>query len=349
MESRYGHAGEPPTKKWQIVCAIVQGKTYEEIGQQQNRATMTIWSAAKALGLCDGSGGRAMPAFYDFGEPVTAEEVRALRKITGLPDRQFAIQTGIGTSTIRPRRKGHRIQPASAMKVVAWRDNAVRQLLKTVAAPARGENRYSGSRILKTLFPGLRSQRDFLLKILRRCRAVLANTPTTSEYDLGEWFCDQAMLEGGRAPGQKLFVRFLPWAPELISFLHKNSSRLTDRGSLWPLADEAIAQRWSTTAAIVSSVGRHRMGRAIRPSEMRHLLLELSSGSRASEPKHGPDKKPAKRGRPIEKRAIFEQARNIRNVEKLPYPQIAKRLTPEAYKANPRKAGEAIRRGIERL
>ncbi len=278
MESRYGHADEPPIKKWQIVCAIVQGKTYEEIGQQLNRATMTIWSAAKALDLCGESRRRAMVAFYDFGQPVTAEGVRALRKITDLSVREFAMQTGF-EAEIRSRRKGHRIRPEIAKKVVAWRDSAVRQLLGTVAAPARGEHRYSGSRILKTFFPGLRSKRDFLLKILRRCRAILANTPAMSEADLGEWFCVQAVSEAGRAPGEKLFVRFLSWAPELIPFLHKNFARLTGRGNLWPLADEAIAQRWITTAAIVSAVGRHRTGRAIRPSEMRHLLLELRSDS----------------------------------------------------------------------
>jgi hypothetical protein len=56
-------------------------------------------------------------------------------------------------------------------------------------------------------------------------------------------------------------------------------------------------------------------------------------------------------GRPVSKQATFEQAKELRAQERPQpsWPQLAKRLTLDAYRANPRKAGEAIRRGVERL
>jgi hypothetical protein len=59
-------------------------------------------------------------------------------------------------------------------------------------------------------------------------------------------------------------------------------------------------------------------------------------------------------GRPT-KRTIYEQAKKLREGPRSPgerrpsYPEVARILTPQAFKASPRKAGEAIRRGIERL
>jgi hypothetical protein len=278
MESRYGHADEPPIKKWQIVCAIVQGKTYEEIGQQLNRATMTIWSAARALGLRDESRRHARRAFYDFGEAVTAEAIRTLRHITGQSVPQFAKGTGLNASAIteamRQRHKG--IQSGTAKKIIVWRDDLIRHLLMTAPVPARGQDRYSGSRILKTFFPNLRLKRDLLLRVMRWCRRSASVTPTMNANELGEQFCAQAMLEARQGSHERLFVRFLPWAPDLIGFFQANLPQLKGHGNLWPLADAVIVQRWDTTPHVLSSAWRAR-SIEIPPDEMRRLISEAQT------------------------------------------------------------------------
>jgi transcriptional regulator with XRE-family HTH domain len=54
-------------------------------------------------------------------------------------------------------------------------------------------------------------------------------------------------------------------------------------------------------------------------------------------------------GRPIVKRTVYVEARRLRDTERLPWSKIAQRLDPKAFASNPRNAGEAIRRGVERL
>lgn len=296
------------TKKWPIVCGIVRGKTYEQIGGELNpqRFFTTVWAWARKMGFC-GKTTRARPAFYDFDEPVTAEAVRTLRNITGLSVPQFAKRTNLITSVIadaiRPRHKG--IQPGTSKKIIVWRDDLIRHLLMTAAVPTRGQDRYSGSRILKTFFPDLRLKRALLLRVMRWCRSSASVTLTMNANDLGEQFCAQAMLEVRRQGSHEwLFARFLPWAPDLIGFFQTNLRLLKGEGNLWPLADAAIAQRWDTTPHVLSSAWRLR-STAIPPDEMRRLIGEVQAPQLATIPRN--TEKKAASDRTIEKGNFCEQ------------------------------------------
>jgi hypothetical protein len=54
-------------------------------------------------------------------------------------------------------------------------------------------------------------------------------------------------------------------------------------------------------------------------------------------------------GRPAVKRKMFLAARHLRNDERLAWPEIARRLDPDGYKDDPRKAGERMRLGVTYL
>lgn len=51
-------------------------------------------------------------------------------------------------------------------------------------------------------------------------------------------------------------------------------------------------------------------------------------------------------GRPAAKRAVFVEAKRLRSqTPPVPWPKVARLLTPEAYREDPRRAAEAIRKG----
>lgn len=309
LKSVRGHSGEGPAKKWPIVCYLVEGCTHKEIGAKLSRSFTTTWSAARKMGFHDSAKARTMSALYDFGEPFTVEAVRALKSSSGLSVGQLATRTGLPasviTGTIRPRRKYQRVAPEIAKKILTWRDSVIRQLLSTAAAPARGEDRFSGSRILKTFFPDLGRKRGQLLSVLRRTRSLLNSTAGIKAHELGELFCTQAMLEVGRCAPQRTFAQSLPWLPAVMTFLQANFGRLAGNCDLWRLADEAIAWRWDTSAAIVSGVSRSRV-QPILQSEMRMLLRETVPSAPPST-----RRRPGPRVSPIQSRAEFIGGRNV--------------------------------------
>jgi hypothetical protein len=145
--------------------------------------------------------------------------------------------------------------------------------------------------VLQTFFPDLRAKHDLLLKVLRKCRSFVLREASTGAHEMGEYFCAQSMLALSEGSRQKAFVSFLPWAPGLMPFLQENIGRIRRPGNLWPIADEAIAQRWNTTRAIVNGTRKSRV-RTISPLEMRHLIqtvrkvVPLDDGA-ASPRQHG--------------------------------------------------------------
>ena len=54
-----------------------------------------------------------------------------------------------------------------------------------------------------------------------------------------------------------------------------------------------------------------------------------------------------RRGRKPTKTELFKEAEKLRD-QNVSWPNIAKKLTPDAYKENPRNAGEAMRQGVIR-
>jgi len=267
LRSVRGHAGEAPVSKWRIVCALAEGRSYEEIGAEVNRAEATVQSTAHAIGQA------GVPTLYDFGEPFTAAKFRELRDRLGLSVPELAKQVGMPAAAVTHATRGNsRLGRSIAKRVVAWRDALIRKMLSTAAQPAgsRGAYKFSGSRIFKTVLPDLSVKRKLLLSVLRAIRYQAPKTPSGAD-ELREWLCAQASREVARGLRDGLFARFVLWAPALVQSIWDNQERIRGMGELWSVSDAILAERWGTTTAVISGVSRSRVT-VIPPNEMRHLV-----------------------------------------------------------------------------
>jgi hypothetical protein len=266
LTSVRGHKGERPARPWLIVCELAQGNTDADIGKKLSRDFSTIADDARNFGF---SGRRCQ---YDFGDRFLAGSIQQLKKATGLSASQLSTEVGVSSKILadqlRRRSETLRTDPEVARKFILWRDNLVRRLLANISKPALDLEKHSGSSLLKTLFPKLHEKRRLLRQILTWCRHFLREKPDAGIIELQDYLCRLAAIE----PSQRnLFVRFLPWTPELMPFLEANLKRVRGPGTLWQLTDEAIAKRLGTTPAIVGSVSRSRV-RTIPAQEMRRLI-----------------------------------------------------------------------------
>jgi hypothetical protein len=331
-----GHEG--PMRKWPIVCGLVQGHSYEKIGEDLKRTTQTVKAAVDRLGLA----GRA--ALYDFGLPVTGAIFSQIKAASGLSAKELAQQTQLSKSGmaewILPRYSRHRVTPKSASKLIEWRDGALRRLLSDVSKPSRGFDRHSGSALLKTLVPGLRHRYNLLLPVLRRLRKCLLTNTSWGVSEIQDYLCDQAMLEVAGKSESNLLTKFLPWTPELMPFLEANIDRLRGRGNLFPIAYEAIAGRWDTTPHVVAA--------AIKPRNHVSAPEPVTAQTLSFDTLY-PVRNPRGAGRKPTKTSIYAEAKILHEKEGLSWPKIANRLTLSDYAANPRKAADAIRKGVSRL
>jgi hypothetical protein len=89
------------------------------------------------------------------------------------------------------------------------------------------------------------------------------------------------------------------------------------------------------------------------PGQLRTLRRTLALSSRVApavvlQSIRGNAKKKRRPGRPIEKREMFATAGKLHQ-QGLSWPRIAQQLTPEAFREDPRKAADALRKGVGRL
>jgi hypothetical protein len=269
LKSVRGHAGEGPLKPWPVIRRVVQGHSYATLESEFGRDFGTIAECARKRGFS------GKPCVYDFGNPFDKRGVRQLKKCTGLSASQMANEIGLPRSAVaelfRPTRASQRVGPGAARKFIAWRDRLIGELVATVSKPNRVNDKYSGSRVLRTFFPDLPAKHKLLLNVLRNLRIFLLREASASADEIGEYFCAQAMWEVSQSSRQKTYVLFLPWAPELMPLLQENIGRIREPGDLWPVAEEAIARRLNTTRAVVNGARKAR-ARTIPPMEMRHLI-----------------------------------------------------------------------------
>jgi hypothetical protein len=279
LRSVRGHTGEGPLKPWPVICRVVQEHSYAALESEFGRDFSTVADCARKRGIS------GKPCVYDFGKLFDTQAVQHLKKCTGLSATQMANEIGLPepavAELVRPNRAGQRVHPATAKKIIAWRDHLIEKLLATASKPDRVNDRYSGSRVLRTLFPDLRARHKLLLNVLGKLRMFLLREASAGADEMGEHFCAEAMLEVSQGSSQKTFATFLPWAPDLMPFLEENIGRIRRPGNLWPVAEEAIARRWNTTRAVVNGTRKAR-ARTIPPGELRHLVqVRADSGGTA--------------------------------------------------------------------
>jgi hypothetical protein len=267
-----GHQ-ESSAPKWPMICLRVQGKSHREIGQAVNRTEVAIYHALGKVGLS------GEPAIYDFGEACTASTLIRLKKATGLtaselareadiPERQFIEATRPGRAL-----NNRRVHPELARKLVAWRDKMLETFFGKPQT-SRSADAIDKRKLLKTFIPDLYSSYDLVLSALRKLRKYLQSDAAQQSDKLQDYFCAQAESEVlEKRPG--VFVKFLPWAPELLPLLESRRSRIAARESLPPLVHELIGARWNLSPSIVSEAMRSRT-RRVPPKEMRYRIQALS-------------------------------------------------------------------------
>lgn len=221
---------------------------------------------AKGMGL---SNNRAVPSVYSFGDLFDAAAIRALRKTVGLNAVEFARQVGIRIQLVYTRARHGR--PTTALKVRSWRAKIIANLLSSAPkAGYRAHYGYGAYRTLRTFFPKLRDKCQLLLQpILIACRDYLKANRTAGLGELQKHLCEQAMLETADMRPGKLFVKFLPWAPEVLPFF--DLDRLSGQEKIPALALEIIAAYFGTTAGVVVAAMDWR-AEPIPPKEMRLLI-----------------------------------------------------------------------------
>jgi hypothetical protein len=263
--------------KWKIVELKVAGKSNQEIARLLDRAQPSIYYALRKIGF---PGGTGVTACYGFGEVFDRSALRHLHEISGLNVTELAKTFGMPFATLDAalsrRKPTKQLHFKTARAALGWRGDLFWYLMSNASRhPGKQTTKYSQSRVLLTLFPNLRKKYLFLLEVLRQLAKKLRENPEWSRNQLQQYLCEQAKEESFRKNRGDLFIRFLPWAPELMPFLAQKLPIL--RGVHHQrLAWEVIAGPLCTTAPIISEIinpSQVKKINPIPPEQMRWLIL----------------------------------------------------------------------------
>jgi hypothetical protein len=259
------HPGENAVDKWKIVELKIAGKSTSEIARELNRSYPSIYLALRGMGFPDGD---HVAPYYSFGEGFDRATLRHLHKLSGLSVTEFAKQLRIPFATLwlhSRSKKSRQLRFSTAQKAAEWRRGLFRHLMGD-AHPRRGyrSDRFGHARVIRTFFPSLQERYLFLLQVLRRLRDVLLENQDWSVKDLQNYLCAQAMLEKAGMTRGALFMRFLPWAPELMPVLVSCLDQVRS-GHNQRLAWELLARSLGTTAPVISSLLNPAQRRTVKP------------------------------------------------------------------------------------
>lgn len=249
-----------------MVCLLVQGCSYEEIGRQVDRTQMTVHKNLKRMGFSGPGRNAGGNPFYAFGQRIDARLVAHLVRALALPPIHAANYLGIHRHNLYTYR-GHQHAHVATRLAKQIAERRERLIFHLMSSSAKQSNRRGQSRVLATFFPDLKKKTSLLTTVLRKCRQFLRSNPSATHDDLGEWLCQQAQDETSQKNKQRTFTSFLPWAPEVIP----NLDVIRLRGSTYPhrVAQMTIASRWRTTEAVIHEAF---LAKPIPPSEMPLLI-----------------------------------------------------------------------------
>ncbi len=267
---------------WHLVERRVKGESQSAIGREFYRAQGALGRRLRRLGF------DRRNCVYDFGQPFDSGSARWLKERSRLLARELASSSDVSTAELFAilfaRRPSQLISPRIARKLIRWRDQMIPGLLKLNC---------SKPSLLRTFFPQLRRNYQLLLKVFERLRKFLRENATAHSDQVQRYLCDEARIEVLQSAGEKIFVRFLRWAPELMGFIESHLERFRDASPLAPIARECLAFRWSVDRRIVDAALLSRT-RLLPPNRVKELILSL--GGRIESAAVKP--KPRKRGRP---------------------------------------------------
>jgi hypothetical protein len=267
--------GRPSPKsfdKWKAIELRRAGKSNQEIAQQLNRRSQgNIAAGFKSMGY-------PFKQYHSFGEVFDRAVLRDLKEMSDLTVPELALELGMRRGTLAPqvsttRIPGQELDFDTARKIAQRRESLFFRLMSNAPANPTSGDKFGQSSIVLAFFPKLRDRYSFLREVLDRLAPTLRKNLEWKRHELEQHLCAQAMLEkAGKVPGD-LFVRFLPWAPELMPLIAEKLQDLrgVDHG---PLALKIIAGALRTTEAMIWTViNEAKRIRPIPPKKMRELIL----------------------------------------------------------------------------
>lgn len=138
-----------------------------------------------------------------------------------------------------------------------------------------------------------------LLDVLQATRQFFQKNSEVSIEQWQDFICDQARFETVRR-SEKIFLRFLLWAPGVSPIVERNLNLRQGSGPLWPIASEILGSRWDLTAHCADAAAQSNT-RQIDPSKMRLAILAALPAKPLQEKK-----------RPGRHRVVVEQKTSFR-------------------------------------
>jgi len=280
--------------KWRMLELWVRGWSYKQIGKELQRTPNAIRRRIASVGLRHG-----YASVYDWGERVDVVTVLDLTNACGLSPATFSQMAKVPVRRVtvnylsRKRKTAQRVNPKYAGNIIAWRDGVLCEVLSTNRRRRIG---YRCGSVVRALFPKLRQKYEQLLTMMQRCRLFLNAQQEAGAEEWLEYLWAQAQDATAHNSPDQSFVKFLPWAVELIPFFKAHLAELRGPGHLLKLAKKAIAERWKAPCEVVSHL-IYVDADPLPPVDMRALLLNLQTTGAAPTPANGAKPVSGKRGK----------------------------------------------------
>jgi hypothetical protein len=227
----YCQISVPSPKKvrpWIIVPHLVDGKGAEETARLIRHNRSWVCKKAEAVGL---STARCR---YDFGRPVMKSDVDDLRNYVGLSPVAFSRFFGLPLqAAYSAGGRDFRINPSHAALIVTGRTSLIRK------SDARDR-----ARLACAIVPGFADAYSLSLKIFIATRYFLRRNAEATLDRWQDWLYESAERELTNGSADRVFVKFLPLAPDLSRFVGESFEFLRGRGVLAPLAQRAVGLRF---------------------------------------------------------------------------------------------------------
>ena len=346
-ETNRGHSHTPrKVELWDVAEDALDGLSANASGAKRRVDDWSILSTRKNMGFPKG-----WPGFYRHGEVLTRGDLFRFAADFGLGKKEAAAFFGwwltpkFRRNLHRPLsifRQGEKSSPHRG-RVLSdkWNDLIGR------FAPISGRGGRPGKtrEFLKSEVEDIPALHSALTAGFRSLAESLRSGECAADRDsIMRWVCEKTKFQLSRVSPSPVRT-LLRFGRELKAMLTEHPQLCRAEKSFQParLASNLLALDYRSTAGRIEAVVAGAV-QALDPRTLRQFIL-ASPGEKVvrTRNKRG-------RGRPS-KQSLFENATLLRMQPDRPsYSRIASILTPEAYKENgPRKSGEAIRRGVERL
>jgi hypothetical protein len=259
------------------------------------------------------------PCKYDRAYAFTRGSAISLMPSIGCTSPEFARLLKSRDPRFRERRtiiwfngKEKKLVPWEAKLCIALRKDVAAKLLadETVRGLSPLED-YNRSRVLVTLFPGLKREHKLVLETLPAVRLFLRATPNATEKHIANFIIERAREEKRGDLAGSDFRLLLRWLSELMPWIIAKGARISGEELLGPIAIDLVAYTCDCSRKIVRSTIYNGAlpydSREMHQLVRNHFSVEPVPAVKVSK-KGGPPALPEKEKRPFTVGAAVEQA-----------------------------------------